>query len=100
MLHIWAQGNESKGVQRLSQLRLLARLSAVKRGGYRQELGVTIQQRLLMTCHKYIPLQLCKQILGMYYKSKEQLICIYKKFSQNLAARNLPGLFSKKQDEN
>lgn len=78
----------------------MARVNAVKRVGYIQELGVTIEQRLLMTCHKYIPLQLCKQILCMYYKSKEHLICRHKKFSQNLAARNLPGLLSNKQDEN
>lgn len=36
----------------------------------------------------------------MYCKSKGQLICRYKKFLQNLAARNLPGLLSQKQDEN
>lgn len=87
-------------VYRGSQLQLIAKVNAGKRVGYRQELGVIIQQRLLMTCHKYIPLQLCKQVLCMYYKSTEQLICRYKKLSQNLAARNLPGLLSKKQDEN
>lgn len=58
-------------MQRLSKLQRLARVNAVKRVGYRQELGITIEQRLLMTSHKYIPLQLCKQILGMYWKSKE-----------------------------
>lgn len=45
-------------MQRLSKLQRLARVNAVNRVGYRQELGITIEQRLLMTSHKYIPLQI------------------------------------------
>lgn len=59
----------------------MANINAILKVGCKWELGVT-KRRLPMFGYKYVLLQLCKQMLCMYYKSKEQVIFRYKEFSQ------------------